>query len=248
LQPIWSDARPEGAERLSAPSQALSKIEVPISPLLFFVFFLPSFLLFFAGTLKERSEMRDRLRLAILTNDRSTVLEIIQDKESCPTKELNHLDQNGRSCILNAAFAYQLDICLDFLDAGADVNVFEKESGNSVLHYLSKPQEPKEDDILLTLKTILHGVLAKGCNPNQTDSEGCTPLHYASRVANVAVAAVLIQHGAVINTKNENGETALHWAVLNQQVIDYYDCDYYNNYCINYNNYYYYYYYYDYYY
>ena len=166
---------------------------------------------------RDRQDMRDRLRLAVLTADRNTVLEIINDKEQCPAKELNRLDQNGRSCILNAAFAYQLLICLDFLDAGADVSVQEKESHNTVLHYLAKAPEPSEEALLLTLKTILHGVLAKGANPNLTDISGCSALHYAARAANVSVGYVLIQHGVLLNLRSEQGETALHMSVLSEQ-------------------------------
>lgn len=164
---------------------------------------------------KDRQEMRHRLRLAILTADRATVNEIISDTELCPPKELNRLDQNGRSCVLNAAFAYQLDICLDFLDAGADVVIQEKETMNTVLHYLCKAKEPTVDAQLLKLKTILHGVIAKGLNPNTIDSYGCSPLHYAARVGNWSVCHILIQYGAAVNLKSDLNETALQWCVSN---------------------------------
>lgn len=167
------------------------------------------------GHSKEKQDLRDRLRMAVLSADRQTVSEILQD-EKFSEKELDRLDQNGRTAILNAAFAYHLDICLDFLDAGANVCILEKETGSSLLHYLCKAKEPVFEESLLTLKTILHGVLAKGCNPNLQDREGCTALHYASRLANKAVVTILLQHGALVNHKNSKQETALHWAVQNR--------------------------------
>ena len=156
--------------------------------------------------------MRDRLRLAILTADRSAVQEIL-NSDLWSDKELDVPDQNGRTPILNAAFAYQLDICLDFLDAGASVTVVEKESGNTILHYLSKASEPSSEELLLVLKTILHGALAKGCNVNQQDRDGLTPLHYAARICNHSVVYILVQHGAFVNVVSATGETALHYCV-----------------------------------
>ncbi len=44
------------------------------------------------------------------------------------------------------------------------------------------------DEQLLTLKTILHGVLAKGCTADQTDVEGRAPIHYAGESRRLACA------------------------------------------------------------
>ena len=159
---------------------------------------------------KERKETRDRMRLAILTSDRATVGELLPELQA---KELDRLDQNGRSFIMTAAFAYQLDILLDLLDAGCSVTVCERDSQNTLLHYLSKAREPAEEAPLLTLKTILHGALAKGLAPNLLDNSGNAALHYAARAGNRHVCGVLLQHGALANLRNALGETALHACV-----------------------------------
>lgn len=179
----------------------------------------------------QRQELRDRLRLAILTGDMPVFEEVLGDERFGGVKglralgagwvrshantgqDLDKLDQNGRTAMLNAAFAYQLPLCLRLLDAGVSVTAEEKETANTLLHYLSKPAEPAEGEGLLTLKTILHGVCAKGANVNAVDREGCSPLHYAARVGNRAVTAVLLQHGAFVNASNEAGDTPLGWCV-----------------------------------
>ena len=56
-----------------------------------------------------------------------------------------------------------------------------------------------------------------GINPNLADSNGCTALHYAARAANLSVGYVLIQHGTLLNLRNDLGETAFHWAISHEQ-------------------------------
>ena len=54
-----------------------------------------------------------------------------------------------------------------------------------------------------------------GANPNATDGEGRTGLHYMAAIGNRFACEVLLKHGASISTKDANGETALDVATRN---------------------------------
>lgn len=58
-------------------------------------------------------------------------------------------------------------------------------------------------------------LLAQGADPNVTDSDGCTALHWAADIGATEVARVLLEHGADVTLKNYNGKTAVDWCTLN---------------------------------
>ena len=47
---------------------------------------------------------------------------------------------------------------------------------------------------------------------NETDDLGCTPLHYASKVGQISTIESLLKMGALLNAKNNNRESPLHFA------------------------------------
>ncbi len=167
---------------------------------------------------KERRELRDRLRLAILAGDAATVDAVLSDDRFVPSKDLCKPDQNGRTPLLNAAFTYQLDFMARFLDLGAEGPVAEKETGNTPLHYLCKVREPAASDTRTTLESVMTTLLRSGCPANAVDQNGCTALHYAARSANLIALDALLQHGATVNCKNLTGETPLYCCVSARSV------------------------------
>ena len=54
-------------------------------------------------------------------------------------------------------------------------------------------------------------------NPDQTDEDGRSGLHYAALNGNLRIAAILIRAGAKLNFKDRLGDTALHWAAERNQ-------------------------------
>ena len=47
---------------------------------------------------------------------------------------------------------------------------------------------------------------------NEADEYGCTPLHYASKQGLLKTVMSLIKLGALLNAKNKNRESPLHFA------------------------------------
>ena len=64
----------------------------------------------------------------------------------------------------------------------------------------------------LACKTVAHGV-----DVQCVDSLGQTPLFYAAREGNVAVARLLISLGMTVNFVDSDGNTALDYAVVNER-------------------------------
>ena len=60
-------------------------------------------------------------------------------------------------------------------------------------------------------------LISNGANPNQTDEESRTGLHYAAMGGNLRIIAILIKAGAKLDPKEKLGNTPLHFAVERDQ-------------------------------
>jgi ankyrin repeat protein len=64
----------------------------------------------------------------------------------------------------------------------------------------------------------VRSLLANDGNPNQTDEEARTGLHYAAMNGNLTIIAILIKANAKLDAKDKLGNTALHLAADRNQV------------------------------
>ena len=80
----------------------------------------------------------------------------------------------------------------------------------SPLHCLrSIPQRNDTADGLAACFKLLHDA---GASLDAVDSHRWTPLHYATKAANVEIMTLLVEAGANVNALSDNGWTALHCA------------------------------------
>lgn len=168
-------------------------------------------------TAQARMELRDRLRVAILGLDMTTVEEVLNDPRFDVDKDLNREDHNGRTPLLNAAFVNRIDMVARLLEAGAHGGAAERDTGNTLFHYLSKPREPTSATDLLLLKQIFHTAIAHGQMPNSVDSAGYTPMHYAAQMSNKWCVGILSQLGAPVNKLSTRGDSPLSLCIRYQQ-------------------------------
>jgi ankyrin repeat protein len=131
------------------------------------------------------------------------------------------LDSLGDNLDLNgAAFHGHWQLCQFLIENGADVNHALNDTGETPLHAATcKAHRPAFD---LVVKVLL----AAGANPNcatkpgvetgafmrDCRTKGETPLHRAAAFSTEETIRMLLDAGAVIDTRDANGETPLSWA------------------------------------
>jgi ankyrin repeat protein len=126
----------------------------------------------------------------------------------------DNLDLSG------AAFHGHWQLCQFLIERGADVNYQAPDTGETPLHCaLCKANRPAYN---LVLKVLL----ANGANPNcatrlgvETDcfmrdcrTRGETPLHRAAAFADAEAIQLLLNAGALIDSRDAHGDTPLSWA------------------------------------
>ncbi|KAH9003818.1 ankyrin repeat-containing domain protein [Lactarius hatsudake] len=111
-----------------------------------------------------------------------------------------------------AAFTGRLAIARVLLDYGANPDV-EDEDGSTLLHLvcerdqLSEGHRSQENDV-----GIVRLLLKFGVDANVRTKDKTTPLHLVAQNGGPKIARVLIDHGANVDAKNDEGETPLYLA------------------------------------
>lgn len=156
--------------------------------------------------------------------------------------DLDPLDAEGNTPLMQAIRVYQPLIALDLISEGSDVNVVNEQGETALLiatfpgtalanaqvieELLRAGAEPNveaEDDV--PSRTPLEGavraqslqlvetLLAHGARVDVRSADESTPLHIASLDGSALIVEMLLAAGADIEARNENGNTPLHLAV-----------------------------------
>ena len=133
----------------------------------------------------------------------------------------------GERPLFNAAFFAHHRLCQFLIEQGYDPNAAEPDTGETALHAVtSKLDRPACDG---TLRVLIAG----GANVNAVTKPGVetgtlmrdvvtrgeTPLHRAAAFGTTVSIRILLDAGAVIDTKDANGETPLGWASWHRRPI-----------------------------
>lgn len=119
--------------------------------------------------------------------------------------DLNRKNKIGQTPLMLAAQQGRQDLCLRFLEGGADASLLDNE-GRNVFHYVSRlPAD------LLKLFALA------GADPNQPDTRAkYTPLMLALEREDEEAAGLLLDIGVDIHAKNTDDYTALHMAIARE--------------------------------
>ena len=106
--------------------------------------------------------------------------------------------------LMLACQSHNMETINFLLNKGANVNLQDR-NGQSALHFASSD--------------ICYWLIQHLADVNMCDNHNCTPLMLASRNRDVEKVAMLIENGAKVDLQDEDGNTALHHAVLNSTEI-----------------------------
>jgi uncharacterized protein len=119
-----------------------------------------------------------------------------------PTVNVNARNAKDESALMMAAIKGRLEIAQDLIASGADVN----KPGWTPLHYACANPEPESRSMVALLIEKYAYIDAE--SPNKT-----TPLMMAARYGHMDVVKLLLDEGADANLRNQQGMTALDFAV-----------------------------------
>ncbi|XP_065336573.1 putative ankyrin repeat protein RF_0381 [Cloeon dipterum] len=119
-------------------------------------------------------------------------------------KQLKKCDSRGRNAVHVAAEKACREMCEWLVQVGVEVTALSGERKSCVLHHVGLNKQHGKS--LVRFFTFL------GFSLKKRDEQGETPLHYALRVGNLAVAEEMVRRGADLRSE-VNGQNLLHFCV-----------------------------------
>ncbi|MCF7806301.1 MAG: ankyrin repeat domain-containing protein [Simkaniaceae bacterium] len=114
---------------------------------------------------------------------------------------VDSVNDRGETPLYVAAERDHLDLVRFLLSKGAKVNTKDRD-GNTVIHAAARKGGP-----------IMEALIRAGADPDAMNKDGRTPLSLATGVGHLDSVNLLLSKGAKVNTKDRDGNTALHVVV-----------------------------------
>jgi ankyrin repeat protein len=121
--------------------------------------------------------------------------------------EINGADTRGRTPLVAAAYAGQLDVARYLVQTGADVNLVDGDGLSAYLVTTSELGAEVGDDLLVVM---LNG----GARVSATDPDGRTGVIRAAGRGYDQIVRRLLSAGAPVDAVDDRGRSALHAAIL----------------------------------
>ena len=122
--------------------------------------------------------------------------------------------ENLDSMLYEAVLKGDFENVRRFIDMGANVNGIDN-NGNTIIYRMALQKNLNLDQL-----NSINYLLIKGANPNKSNYNGYTPLtaHLSSNLFNKDFLDRLIKYNTEINSPDFEGETPLHFAVMNSNI------------------------------
>ncbi len=155
----------------------------------------------------------DFLTTAVISCNRESILEAIRD--GC---DINTINEDGKTVLFIASLWGYYDIVKLLVNNGADIN-FQSEDGNDtpLIAALSGMGMVKyhtflSDKTKYQHTLVLQLLLSSGASANAKTTEGWSALLAAINIQSVEAVKILLDYEADVNTRNNQGKTALNLA------------------------------------
>lgn len=161
---------------------------------------------------KDTIENNNLLNQKNMENAESSGYIIIHDSElNKNDKSIANPYDNLDEMLYDAAVNGDFESVRRYISMGANINGTDK-NGSTIVYRLSLSK-----DLSMEQMNCLNYILIKGADANKENYSGYTPLtaHFSSNIFNKELISRLIQNGAEINSPDFDGDTPLHFAVMN---------------------------------
>lgn len=128
--------------------------------------------------------------------------------------DVNHIGNNGKPPILNAAENRHHNIVFLLIENGADITVVDK-NGATILMYEVMDFVPFGNDFDKMISNVNY-VIDNGVDINAVDKDGKNALHYSFSVTGSSeITEILLSNGIDVNSADKDGKTPLMYAAEN---------------------------------
>ena len=127
----------------------------------------------------------------------------------------------GLTALMTACVYNERDVVTFLVEHGANVNLQSKIGDTALVLFFCGIPMYSHDDYC----NVLSSLIENGADVNACTHDNQTPLMMASRNGDVNAVTFLVEHGANMDIQNEDGDTALHYAVTTRGAKD-------NRYCV----------------
>lgn len=114
----------------------------------------------------------------------------------------------GTTALMRAVRSLDVDAIRLLLEAGADPNLTQA-NGTHVLSFLAGGRGGPGDADAPRVEEVFRLLVSAGADVNAVGQGGETPLHRAARQGNAALAALLVEHGARTDARDDSGRSPL---------------------------------------
>lgn len=131
---------------------------------------------------------------------RGPIAELLCEAKAPSIADLNYQDRDGNTPLHHAASLVEEDagiLISLFIEHGSSPKI-ANHRGQTPVHLFCHNHAARQ---FVFYHEALHLMLVKGADPNKASSSGCTALHLALYHQDVQAAALLVRHGAQVNTK-----------------------------------------------
>src|SRR5262249_214976 len=180
---------------------------------------------------QKGTKMKEEFLKAVIEGDVAKVKEMLKADASLAQAR----DEKGLSAILKAVYYGKKEVVATLLASGVELNIFEasatgqteragaliKQDASLANAFSSDGFTPLRPAVFFGHMQTVEVLLAAGAEVNTASRETMkvTPLHSAAAARQVAIARLLISHGANVNARQaESGFTPLHEAAANGDI------------------------------